>query len=79
MTRIFVPPECRTSTSIRIDQTCAAIIEGLHRCLTISYESGRTTGPEFDRVIHLIQQRDMLVLDESTLTTECIGQLLGGN
>lgn len=39
--------------------------------------------PEFEsdhaELQHLIRERDDIVLDESTLTPECIGQLMGGN
>ncbi len=79
MTTIYVPPNLSPRNSPRVTQVCAAVVDSLHRALTISCDTGRITGPEFDRVTHLINHRDALILDESTLTTECVGQLLGGN
>jgi hypothetical protein len=79
MTTILVPPELSPRNSPRVTQVCAAVVDSLHRALTISCETGRTTGAEFDKVVNLIQHRDALILDESTLTSECVGQLLGGN
>lgn len=39
--------------------------------------------PEFEsdhaKLQQLIRERDDIALDESTLTPECIGQLMGGN
>lgn len=55
------------------------LIGALHRALTIACETGRTSGPEFDQVSELIRRRDDLILDESDLTVECVGQIMGGN
>lgn len=79
MTTIYVPPDCGPRSSPRVTQVCSAIVDSLGRALAVSCETGRVTGPEFDRVVTLIRHRDALVLDESTLTSECVGQLLGGN
>jgi hypothetical protein len=79
MTTILVPPELSPRNSPRVTQVCAAVVDSLHRALTVTCETGRTTGAEFDKVVNLIQHRDALILDESTLTSECVGQLLGGN
>lgn len=79
MTTIYVPPELGPRTSPRVTQACAAIVDCLGRALAVSCETGRINGPEFDRVVTLIRHRDALILDESTLTSECVGQLLGGN
>jgi hypothetical protein len=79
MTTIYVPSELSPRNSPRVTQVCAAVVDSLHRALTVTCETGRTTGAEFDKVVNLIQHRDALILDESTLTSECVGQLLGGN
>ena len=79
MTTIYVPPSLSPRNSPRVTQVCAAVVDSLHRALTVTCETGRTTGAEFDKVVNLIQHRDALILDESTLTSECVGQLLGGN
>jgi hypothetical protein len=79
MTTIYVPPELSPRNSPRVTQVCAAVVDSLYRALTVTCETGRTTGAEFDKVVNLINHRDALILDESTLTTECVGQLLGGN
>lgn len=34
---------------------------------------------DHERLRSLIRERDDIILDESTLTPECIGQLMGGN
>lgn len=79
MTTIYVPPELGPRSSPRVTQVCSAIVDSLGRALAISCETGRINGPEFERVEELIRRRDALILDESTLTSECVGQLLGGN
>lgn len=57
----------------------AELVGAMSRALTIAVETPRTHGPEFDRVATLIRERDDIALDESDLTPECIGQLMGGN
>ncbi len=57
----------------------AELVGAMSRALTIAVETPRTHGPEFDTVVELIRERDDIALDESDLTPECIGQLMGGN
>lgn len=57
----------------------AELVGAMHRALTIAVETPRTHGPEFDTVVDLIRERDAITLDDSDLTPECIGQLMGGN
>lgn len=64
--------------SPRLTEHCAEVICALSGALAIACETGRTTGPEFDNVSELIRKRDEVILDESDLTPECIGQLIGG-
>ena len=45
-----------------------------------SYKAGHPTYEDDHAVLkQLIRERDDIALDESTLTPECIGQLMGGN
>jgi len=65
--------------SPRVGAAQAAALGAMHSALRIAATTGRTTGPEFDRVSTLMRERDDIILDESELTPECLGQLSGGN
>lgn len=51
--------------------------------LTLEDSSYKAGHPHFEadhaELKQLIRERDDIALDESTLTPECIGQLMGGN
>lgn len=52
------------------------------RCSIVdsNYTPGNTNYEIDAALLHaLIRERDDIALDESTLTPECIGQLMGGN
>lgn len=50
---------------------------------SIEHQSYKPGHPEYEadaaQLKQLIRERDDIALDESTLTPECIGQLMGGN
>jgi len=55
------------------------IVNAQCTALSITLNSGRVGGPEFDRVTALIRARDELIREALNVTDECVGQLMGGN
>lgn len=64
-----------------MDRVVSHGVTMLHRSIVdLSYEPGAMHfESDAAQLKQLIRERDDIALDESTLTPECIGQLMGGN
>lgn len=58
-------------------EVCAAVVKSLQLSMQ-DFDSPEAYAAR-EETARLIAERDDIALDESTLTPECIGQLMGGN